>query len=581
VSKKLPETGETLEPGKFEATPLMIGDRLYLSTPFNRVVALDATTGREIWVYDPDVARLGLIGDNRYGFVHRGVAAWSGDHERRLFLATRSWLIALDAETGRPLESFGENGRVDLLPALRWSANPRDLGNTSPPVVWRDSVIVGSTVADQLVHPRDPPGAVQAFDVRTGQSLWTWHSVPATNHPDRDSWHGDSAETTGHVNVWAPMSVDVERGLIYLPVSTPSNDWYGGGRLGDNLYADSLVCLDARTGTMRWHRQLVHHGLWDYDLAAAPLLATVHRESANVDAVFVTGKTGFLYAFDRITGEPLWPIPEKTVPSSDVPGEVASPTQPQPSWPLPFARQGFSNDDLIDFTPELRQEAAALIKGTRGGPLFTPPSKEGTITLPGWIGGAGWGGGTVDPERRLLFVKATDLPVLARLTPDAEARYRLDPTMDPSVALMLQLPEWREPLGRRHPAVRLPIVKPPYGTLTAYDIDSGETRWQIPIGDTPEIRAHPMLRDLGLPPLGVVGAPGGVATRGGLVFITGGGTTLYAVDQRDGTIKWSAPLGAVGYSNPMVYRTKNGVQFVVVAVGQGRGANLQAFSLSR
>lgn len=575
----IPGTDEVVAPGKFEATPLMVEDTLYLSTPFNRVVALDATSGRQLWAYDPDVVRFSLIGDDRYGFVHRGVAVWSGSEERRVFLATRWWLIALNAATGQPIKSFGENGRVNLLPALRWPATPLHVSNTSPPLVWRDSVIVGSTVADQLVYERDPPGAVQAFDVRTGKLLWTWHSVPAPGHPDRNSWHAGSADLTGHVNVWAPMSVDVERGRVYVPVSTPSNDWYGGKRPGDNLYADSLVCLDAATGALLWHRQLVHHGLWDYDLSAAPLLTTVRREGRNVDAVFVAGKTGFLYAFDRETGDPLWPMPEQQVPASDVPGERASPTQPQPAWPRPFARQGFSEEDLIDFTPELRRRAATLLEGARLGPLFTPPSREGTVVLPGWIGGAGWGGAAADPETRLLFVKATNMPILAKLHQDADAGYRLAPPVDPSLPLMIQLPAWRTPFGRRRPAVRLPIVKPPYGTLTAFDVDTGETRWHVPLGDMPEARSHPALRDLDLPPLGVIGAPGGVATRGGLVFITGGGSTLYAIDQRDGTVAWSAPLGAMGYSNPMVYRAGNGVQYVVVAVGQRRGANLQAFAL--
>ena len=576
-----PATGTRLEPGKFEATPLMVADTLYLSTPFNRVVALEATTGRQLWAYDPRVVQFGPVGEDRWGFVHRGVAMWTGDGHRRIFLATRWMLIALDAATGRPIEKFGQNGVVDLLPGFRWPADRRHVGNTSPPVVWGDLVIVGSSVADRLIYERDPPGAVQAFDVRTGRLVWRWDSVPTVGHPDRASWGAGSADVTGHVNVWPPMSVDIGRGLLYLPLSAPSNDWYGGRRPGNNLYADSIVCLEAATGKMRWFRQLVHHDLWDYDLPAPPLLATIRRLGGSVDAVFVAGKTGFLYAFERTTGEPVWPLTERLVGRSDVPGEVPSLTQPHPAWPRPFARQGFSRDDVIDFTPALRRQALALIEGKRVGPLFTPPSREGTVVLPGWIGGAGWGGAALDQDRRLLFIKGTNLPTLARLSADPTLEYRLDPGVDPTAPLMLRLPGWREWYGRKHEPVSLPIIKPPYGTLTAIDLDSGDMRWQITMGDTPGLRTHPALRDLALPPLGVAGSPGGVATRGGLVFITGGGNTLYAIDARDGSVKWSAPLGTIGYSNPMTYRARNGAQYIVVAAGFGNGATLQAFALPR
>lgn len=574
-------TGTPLQPGRFEATPLMIADTLYLSTPFNRVVALAATTGRQLWAYDPGAVRFGRIGDERWGFVHRGVAIWTGDGHRRIFLATRWMLIALDAATGRPIETFGKHGVVDLLPGLRWPTNRLHVGNTSPPVIWGDLVIVGSSVADRLIYKRDPPGAVQAFDVRTGRLVWRWDPVPAAGQPDRTSWGAGSADVTGHVNVWPPMSVDAGRGLLYLPLSTPSNDWYGGRRPGNNLYADSIVCLEAATGKMRWFRQLVHHGLWDYDLPAPPLLATIRHAGGSLDAVFVAGKTGFLYAFDRASGEPVWPLSERPVAGSDVPGEAPSPTQPHPAWPRPFTRQGFSQDDVIDFTPALRQQALALIEGKRLGPLFTPPSREGTVVLPGWIGGAGWGGVALDPERRLLFIKGTNLPVLARLSADSTLGYRLGADVNPEAPLMLQLPEWREWYGRSHGSVALPIIKPPYGTLTAIDLDSGDTRWQVTIGDTPGLRTHPALRDLGLPPLGVAGSPGGVATRGGLVFITGGGNVLFAIDARDGSVKWSAPLGTIGYSNPMTYRARNGTQYIVVATGIRDRATLQAFALPR
>jgi quinoprotein glucose dehydrogenase len=577
-----PAGGDPLRPGRFQATPLMVSGTLYLSTPYNRVVALDAVTGRERWAYDPGATRFGLIGDDRSGFVHRGVALWRGDGRMRVFLASRWWLVALDADTGRPIESFGDHGRVDLSQGLRWPVNQLHLGNTSPPVVFGDSVIVGSSVADRVMYERDPPGAVLAFDVRTGKRLWRWDAVPPEGHPDRSSWGGRSAAVTGHTNVWAGMSLDAGRGLLYVPVSTPSNDWYGGRRPGHNLYADSLVCLDAASGRLVWHRQLVHHGLWDYDVASSPLLVTIRRDGIPLDAVFVAGKTGFLYAFDRVSGEPVWPLVERPVPSSDVPGEAASPTQPHPAWPRPFAKQGFSSDDVVDFSPALEQQALAILEGRRMGPLFTPPSREGSIVLPGWIGGAGWGSTAVDLDRRTLFVKATNMPSLARVTPDADLGYRVDPSIvgDLGQPLLLPLAGAPDENGHWWDPDTLPILKPPYGTLTAFDIDSGDIRWQVTLGDMPYLRRHPALRGLTLPQLGVPGTPGGAATRGGLVFITGGGGTLYAIDARDGAVRWSAPLEANGYSNPMTYEL-NGRQYVVIAAGEDESAVLHAFVLAR
>jgi len=589
-------TGDRLAPGFFEATPLMVGDTLYLSTPFSRAVALDAVTGRELWAFDPEVTRSGLVGNEHSGFVHRGVALWGGagsdsDREdgdgnltpRRVFLNARWQLFALDARTGMPIGSFGENGAVDLTRGLRWPVNRQHFGQTSPPVVWRDIVIVGSSIGDALVYERDPPGDVQAFDARSGKRLWRWDPVPGVDDPARSSWGGQSAELTGHANVWAPFSLDEVRGLVYLPVSTPSNDWYGGRRPGDNLWAESIVCLDARTGRQVWARQLVHHGLWDYDLSSPPALVTAPRDGADIDAVLVAGKTGFLYGFDRVTGEPLWPIEERAVPGSDVPGEVASATQPTPSWPEPFAQQGFTESDIVDFTPKIREMARELLQGRRLGPMFTPPSLEGTVVMPGWIGGAGWGALTVDPIRGVAFIKATNKPSLARLVKaDEPVGYRRDTasgSIDKPITLLL--PSWRSWWIGKSQETMLPLSKPPYGTLSAYELSSGKRLWQVPLGDIPEVRSHPWLRALRLPPLGVPGAPGGVATQGGLIFITGGGKVLYAVDQRDGAVRWSSDLGAIGYSNPMTYRARDGRQYVVVATGKGAGARLQAFVLPR
>lgn len=580
------ETGEApmaeprARPGNFQATPLMIGDTLFLSTSYNRVVALDASTGRLLWSYDPKAYAAGQP-PNGTGFVHRGVATWSDGKQRRVFMNSRWNLIALDAGTGRPIREFGDTGVVDLTKALARNGKPVNklhYTETSPPVVWRDLVIVGNGVADKLVYPNDPPGDVQAFDVKTGKRRWSFSPVPRNGRdPAAASWANESWRATGHTNVWAPFSVDERRGLVYLPVSTPSNDWYGGARRGNDLYAESIVCLDARNGDRVWHFQTVHHGLWDYDLPTAPVLATVNVAGKTRDIVAVPAKTGFLFVFDRTNGEPIWPITEHAVPPSDVPGEQAAQSQPIPSKPKPFARQGFSYNDLIDFTPEIKSRALELMKEYRFGPLFTPPSMAGTIVMPGAIGGAGWGGGALDPTSGVIYIKATNSPALYKIIkPSRSDTLDADYAMDFSAqGLRVTFPA--SDSAQRIPS--LPINRPPYGTLVAIDLNTGDTKWDVTLGDTPAIHNHPLLKGLNLPPVGVAGSPGPIVTAGGLVFVTGGGSTLYAIDVRDGTTAWSAELGQNAYSTPMTYRTAAGKQFVVVSTGAATGAKLVAFAL--
>ena len=401
-------------PGSFQATPLMLGDTLFLPTSYNRVVALDASTGRLLWRFDPGAERFGQP-SNGTGLVHRGVAAWSDGHERRIFINSRWRLIALDGATGRPVPSFGHDGEVDLTAGLARPVNRLHYTNTSPPVIWGNLVIVGNGVGDRLAYRNDPPGDVQAFDVRTGARVWRFGTVPAPGEFGHDTWEGDAWRFTGHTNVWAPFTVDSARGLVYLPVGTPSNDWYGGRRHGAGLFGEALVCLDARTGKRVWHFQAVHHGLWDYDLPAPPNVVTIRSGGRSTDAVIVPTKMGFLFAFERTTGRPLWPIEERPVPKSDVPGESAWPTQPFPSLPAPVAQQGFTEQDVVDFTPEIRRAALAELRRYRTGPLFTPPSLQGTVTAPGAIGGVGWGGAAFDPSTNTLYVKATNSPAIWKL----------------------------------------------------------------------------------------------------------------------------------------------------------------------
>ena len=568
-------------PGLFQASPIVIGDTMYLSTPYAAVAALNARTGEQIWKYDPEVWRAGQP-SNGTGFVHRGVATWSDGKSRRVFINARWKLVALDARTGERITSFGDSGEVDLVKQLRRPVNKLHYTNTSPPVVWGNVVIVGNGVGDRLRYRNDAPGDVQAFDVRTGKRVWTFKTIPDSGEYGWKTWEDGSYKYMGHTNVWAPMSLDAKRGLLFLPVSTPTNDWYGGDRKGDNLFAESVVALDARTGRRVWHYQIVHHGLWDYDLPAPPVLATITWKGKPRDVVAVPSKTAWIYVFDRVTGKPVWPITERAVPQSDVLGERTSPTQPVPSRPAAFTRQQVTENDLIDFTPELAGRARALFKQYRSGSIFTPPSVQGTIVMPGSIGGAGWGSTAYDPESHTLFVKGTDNPVMYRIQKGVpNDTIGFDYTAD-LVHSGLGLTVDPDSGGADHaPPEQLPLIKPPYGNMTAIDLDSGKQRWQVTFGDTPAIREHPLLKNVALPPLGVAGAVGGTVTKGGLLFATGGGNVLYALDTRDGRVLWQHALPAGrGYANPITYRTAKGTQFIVIASGGGDNAELVAFSVN-
>ncbi|MCY4598822.1 MAG: PQQ-binding-like beta-propeller repeat protein, partial [Acidobacteria bacterium] len=353
----LPEYGT--RPGGFETTPLMIDNVLYLSTMYTRVVALDAETGRELWAFDPRAYETGPTGASPGGYKHRGVAVHGEGDDMRVFINSRVSLHALDARTGAPIPDFGTGGRVSLIENFTNDVTDDMFDQTSPPVVFEDLVIVGSRVPDRIQRRFDTPGSVQAFDVHTGERRWHFYVVPQSNDAfGADTWENQSWRFTGHANVWGLMSLDEERGLLYVPTSTPSSDYWGGRRPGANLFAETLVCLDARTGERQWHFQGVHHGVWDYDFTSPPNLITINVDGREIDAVAEVSKQGFTYVFDRVTGEPVWPIEERPVDTdTDVPGEVLYPTQPFPTKPPPFAGQGTSLDDANDLTPEIHAMA--------------------------------------------------------------------------------------------------------------------------------------------------------------------------------------------------------------------------------
>jgi quinoprotein glucose dehydrogenase len=471
-----------------ESTPLMIGGTLYTSTSLSQVAAVDAASGETKWVFDPEIYKNGLGLPANLGWLHRGVAYWrNGDDERIVILTAFAQMIALDAKTGKPVPTFGKDGRIDLVAGLRRPIDRNYYTMTSPPVIVRGVIVVGSSVFDWWGKRPSPPGDVRGFDVVTGRLLWTFHTVAQGEEPGVDSWENESWKETGNTNVWAPMSADEELGYVYLPVSTPTNDYYGGHRLGDGLYGESLVCLDVTTGRKVWHYQLVHHGLWDYDPPAAPNLIDITVEGKPIRAVAQVTKQAMVYVFDRVTGKPVWPIEEQPVPASGVPGERASKTQPVPSKPAPFDIQGARDEDLIDLTPEIHKEAIDIASAyDRGGP-FTPPTLRGMIEVPGNAGGASWSGAAIDPDTGTLYVGTQRLPSLITIRKPESWQGTYD-----FIGLPSYLPG---PRG-------LPLLKPPFGSIVAIDMNNGDHRWRIPVGRSDAMGAIQKLginERLGLP----------------------------------------------------------------------------------
>ncbi len=536
----------------FEATPLMIDGVLYTSTSGSQAAAIDAETGETLWVYDPRSWASGRPPNN--GFLHRGVAAWSDGPggPLRLFLATGdARLIALDAATGRPVNGFGAGGTVDLRAGIpRLDGTTIQYGMTSPPAICGDVVIVGSSIHDGEITPPSPPGDVRGYDARTGERRWTFHTIPRAGEAGVETWENESWRENGGANVWAPMSVDREHGRVYLPVSAPTNNYYGGRRPGDNLYGNSLVALDCATGRRLWHFQTVHHDIWDNDLPAAPNLVDLVVDGRAVEAVAQITKQGFVFVFDRATGEPIWPIDEVAVPPSTVPGERTAPTQPFPSRPPPFERQGVVLDELVDSTPAVRAAALEIVSRYDWGGVFEPPSLRGTIMNPGIGGGGNWGGASFDPETATLYVTSLgSLPYLIRLEPGGASDLWF---ARPSIVT--------------GPPGYFNLFKPPNATITAYDLERGEIRWRVPNSG----------------PAGVVGHASSLLTKTLLFYETRSEAKLAAFDKASGERVWDIALPANASGAPMTYMA-GGRQHVVVAVGSGdqQQMELVAFRLRR
>jgi quinoprotein glucose dehydrogenase len=547
---------------KNETTPVMRNGVLYFTAGSRRtVVAADPATGETIWVARTEEGARYEKGIRKN---HRGVAFWEDRGEPRVFTVTPGFqLVSLNARTGQLSPGFGREGVVDLMRELGVNFDPTGtIGNTSPPVVSQGVVIVGPALPNARAPKKADytKGDVMAFDARTGKKLWTFHTIPRRGEFGADTWRNGSNERTGHGGLWTTFSVDEELGYAYLPIEGVTGDSYGGHRPGDNLFASSLVAVEIKTGRRVWHQQLVHHDLWDYDPPAAPILGEVTVNGVRVKAVFQLTKMGFVFAFDRATGRPLWPIEERPVPQSDVPGEATSPTQPFPSKPPPFERQGVSEADLIDFTPELRQKALAAVKGYRLGPLYTPPSlvgingSKGTFTLPG-SGGANWEGGAFDPETGILYVGSAQ-----RMDTAIYALTKGDPAITDFPYMGIA--------GGAPSVDGLPIIKPPYGRITAIDMNKGEIVWQVANGDTPpQIRDHPALKGVNLPRTGSPSRAGTLVTKT-LLFAGegyGGQPVFRAYDKRTGAILWETRIPAGPQTGlPMTY-LHQGRQYVVFA----------------
>ena len=589
--------GPTIE-ANLEATPLMVRGVVYSVAGSRRtVVALDAATGEMLWLHREDEGKRGEAAPRRLS--GRGLAYWSdGTSERILYVTPGYRLKALDAKTGLLVPSFGKAGVVDLKLDNDQKIDPitGDIGLHAAPIVTRDTIIVGAALREGSAPKSrtNIKGFVRAFDVRTGRRLWTFHTIPMRSEHGADTWEDGSSEYTGNTGVWAQMSVDEELGLVYLPVEMPTGDYYGGHRPGNNLFGESLVAVDVRTGQRKWHYQFVKHGIWDWDLPCAPILADVVIEGKPRKIVAQPTKQAWLYVFDRVTGEPVWPIEERPVEQSVVPGEKTSPTQRFVTKPPAYDRQGVSVDDLIDFTPQLRAEAVKFVSRYRIGPIFTPivvSRWEGpfaTLMLPNATGGSNWPGASYDPETKIVYVYSKTDPSSLGLVPGQQ----LESDMD-WVAGRARDPQAPPGAGAgAPPQLRiqgLPLIKPPYGRITAIDLNKGDIAWQVPHGETPdEIRNHPALKGMTIPRTGRPGFVGTLTTRSlviagepGLFTTPSGqrGAMLRAYDKATGREVGSVYMPAPQTGSPMTYM-RDGRQYLIVAIGSAAyGAEFVAFRL--
>ncbi len=551
------------KPTQFEATPLFVDGTLFIGTPLGRIIAIDPVTGTQRWTFDPHIDR-----DKGYGdFANRGVATWKSPAGHRLiYMATiDARLVAVDAASGKPCEEFGHHGEVDLREGLRLKPHGfADYEETSPPAVVGNTLVVGSGIQDNS-WTDEPSGEVRGYDAATGKLKWTWDPIPQqAGAAGAETWKGDSAKRTGAANAWSVMAVDPVRRLVFVPTGSASPDYYGGERVGKNLFANSLVALRAETGERVWHFHTVHHDLWDYDVATPPLLFDVHRTGKTIPAIAIGSKTANLFILDRETGEPIFGGEERPVPQSDVPGEETSPTQPFPLKPAPVSSQRMSADDAFGIDNADRDWCRAEIHKVRTGSIFTPPSLQGTLVMPGNVGGQNWGGMAYDARHDLLILSTSHLASEVRLIPrsnfnsmrESQRNRKLDGDWEFA-------PQHGTPYGMMRRFLmspkRIPCTQPPWGTLVAISASTGDRKWEVPLGQlSPKLPSK----------FGSISLGGPMSTGGGLVFA--GGTLvpeLYAFDVETGEQLWRASLPSSAKATPMTFRGPDGKQYVVVSAG--------------
>ena len=583
------EMDSTMQPAKFEATPLMVDGTLYLSTPFGRAIALDPVTGRARWTYDAHATKRGNWGD----FANRGVSTWldlrasaTAPCRRRIYLGTiDARIIALDAKTGTPCRDFGDHGTVTLRRGLyNTPYYTEEYELTSPPAIVNGLVVTGSAVADNN-RTNAASGEVRAFDARTGALRWSWDPVPRdSTDPAWSTWRGAMSHGTGAANAWSVIVADSARDLVFVPTGSASPDYFGGERLGDNRYANSLVALRASTGKVVWHFQTVHHDLWDYDNAAPPLLATIVRDGRRVDVVLQATETGQLFVLDRDSGKPVFPVEERPVPPSRLHAERASPTQPFNTVIPPLSPQGFSHDSVWAATPEDREACLSQIRPLRNEGPFTPPGLEGTLQRPSNVGGAHWGGIAYDPGRHIVLAPVNTMAALVQLIPvdqlDTAEMSRNQSRLDDQYTRMHGTPYYMRRRLLRAPG-GLPCTPPPWGELVAINLETGARAWRVPLGDLSTL--EPKLAAISKTPLGSPNLGGPIVTASGLAFI---GSTfdhfIRAFDTDTGRELWRGPLPAGARATPMTY-TAGGRQYVAICVGGGdewgRGDYVVAFAV--
>jgi membrane-bound PQQ-dependent dehydrogenase (glucose/quinate/shikimate family) len=534
----------------FETTPLVVNGVLYLTTPANRVIALDPTTGRELWTFDPQAKSKKPI---QY-HAHRGVSYWPGDKNSpaRILLGTLDGrLIALNAQTGAPVPSFGNEGEVNLRNGVADDFPDATYAITSPPAIFEDLVITGAEVPESPGH--GPWGDVRGWEIRTGKLRWTFHTVPRPGEPGHDTWQGNSWEHRTGANVWTGFTVDTRSGTVFLAIGSPAYDFYGGDRKGADLYGNSVVALNARTGALLWHYQLVHHDIWDYDPPAPPALITVQRGAEKIPALVEVTKMGLVFILDRRNGIPVFPMEERPTPQTDVPGEASWPTQPVPVKPPPLSRSSMTAADITDVTPEAHRFCADVFSKVENKGRYTPYGTRMTVVFPGTLGGATWSGVSYDPTLGYIFVNTNEVGALGQMVKQAQGA-------ETAWRRSSSLGEY----GRFWDSNLWPCQKPPWGLLTAVNVNTGEIAWRVPLGIVDVLEAR------GVRKTGALNIGGSIATAGGLVFIGATNDSRFrAFDSRTGHELWSAELDASGHATPMTYMGRDGRQYVVIAAGGG------------